>query len=135
MQALVRTVRGSFARQSLSSMSAHSTSARPMSARSLSRSTKRVVAALLTAALLTPTLAHATPKPLDPGTVHVKVLKRGIGNFIAVQLADGIQLWGRILSIGDKSFTLQLRNDPEPTEIFYADVVYTVTGFTTPPFP
>ena len=121
MQALVRTVRGSFARRPSSSIHACS----------FARLTKRVAAALLVAALLTPTFAHASPRPLDPGTVHVKVLKRGIGNFIAVQLADGIQLWGRILAVGDHSFTLQLHNDPQPTEVFYSDVAYTGTSFST----
>ena len=115
MQALVRTMRRSFAR-----LLVHSFTRFPM----------RAVAALVIAALLTPAFAHANPRPLDPGTVHVKVLKRGIGNFIAVQLADGIQLFGRILEVRDHSFFLQLHNDPQPTEIFYTDVAYLRTGFT-----
>jgi hypothetical protein len=114
MPALVRAVRRSYAR---------------LLQLVVARFAQRVVAALLIAALLTPTFAHAAPKPLDPGTVHVKVLKRGVGNFIAVQLADGIQLFGRIIEVDDHSFFMQLHNDPQPTEIFYTDVAYLRTGF------
>jgi hypothetical protein len=81
--------------------------------------------------LLVPKLSMAEPKPLDPGTVHVRVIKRGINNWIALQEYNGVQLFGRIISIGDRSFTLQLHNDPATTEISYADVVYLRTGFTT----
>ena len=81
--------------------------------------------------MLTPTIALANPKPLDPGTVHVKILKRGIGNFIAIQEVNGVQIWGRILEIGDHSVILQLHNDPQTTEVFYTDIAYLRTGFTT----
>jgi hypothetical protein len=87
--------------------------------------------ALLIGTLLSPSLANAAPKPLDPGTVHVKVMKRGVGNFIAVQEQNGVQLFGRILAIHDHSFTMQLHNDPQTTEINYTDVEYLQTGFTT----
>jgi hypothetical protein len=86
---------------------------------------------LLIGALLAPSIASATPKPLDPGTVHVKVLKRGVGNWIAVQENSGVQLFGRIIAINDHSFTLQLHNDPQTTEIPYTDVEYLQTGITT----
>jgi hypothetical protein len=80
--------------------------------------------------LLVPNLSLAEPKPLDPGTVHVRVMKRGINNWIALQEFDGVQLFGRIIAIGDRSFTLQLHNDPQTTEISYTDVAYLRTGFT-----
>jgi hypothetical protein len=86
------------------------------------------VAALLITATLTPTIASANPRPLDPGTVHVKILKRGIGNFIALQEINGVQIWGRILEIGDHSVILQLHNDPQTTEVFYTDIAYLRTG-------
>ena len=89
------------------------------------------VASLVISAMLTPTIALANPKPLDPGTVHVKILKRGIGNFIAIQEVNGVQIWGRILEIGDHSVILQLHNDPQTTEVFYTDIAYLRTGFTT----
>jgi hypothetical protein len=80
--------------------------------------------------LLVPNLSKAEPKPLDPGTVHVRVIKRGVNNWIALQEQDGVQLFGRIIAIGDRSFTLQLHNDPETTEVSYIDVAYLRTGFT-----
>ncbi len=88
-------------------------------------------ASLAISAMLTPTIALANPKPLDPGTVHVKILKRGIGNYIAIQEFNGVQIWGRILDIGDHSVILQLHNDPQTTEVFYTDIAYLRTGFTT----
>src|SRR5882762_8335697 len=88
-------------------------------------------ASLIISAMLTPTIASANPKPLDPGTVHVKILKRGVGNFIAIQEVNGVQIWGRILEIGDRSVILQLHNDPQTTEVFYTEIAYLRTGFTT----
>jgi len=73
---------------------------------------------------------YAQPKPLDPATVHVRIMKRGIHNWIALQENNGVQLFGRILAINDRSFTLQLHNDPQTTEILYSDVAYLQTGFT-----
>jgi len=91
----------------------------------------RCVAALLIAAALTPAIVLAAPRPLDPGTAHVKILRRGVGNWIAIQEINGVQLFGRILEIGDHSVILQLHNDPETTEVFYTDVAYLRTGFTS----
>ena len=99
--------------------------------RSNIRKLYQVIASLVISAMLTPTIALANPKPLDPGTVHVKILKRGIGNFIAIQEVNGVQIWGRILEIGDHSVILQLHNDPQTTEVFYTDIAYLRTGFTT----
>lgn len=91
----------------------------------------RFTTSLVISAILTPTITLANPKPLDPGTVHVKILKRGIGKFIAIQEVNGVQIWGRILDIGDHSVILQLHNDPQTTEVFYTDIAYLRTGFTT----
>ena len=91
----------------------------------------RFTASLVISAILTPTITLANPKPLDPGTVRVKILKRRVGNFIAIQEVNGVQIWGRILDIGDHSVILQLHNDPQTTEVFYTDIAYLRTGFTT----
>lgn len=91
----------------------------------------RCVAALLITAALTPAVALAAPRPLDPGTARVKILRRGAGNWIAIQEINGVQLFGRILEIRDHSVILQLHNDPETTEVFYTDVAYLRTGFTS----
>lgn len=92
---------------------------------------RRHFAPLAICLLLVPNLSMAEPMPLDPGTVHVRVIKRGINNWIALQEYNGVQLFGRIIAIGDRSFTLQLHNDPATTEISYTDVAYLRTGFTT----
>jgi hypothetical protein len=57
-------------------------------------------------------------------------MKRGVNNWIALQENNGVQLFGRILAIDDHSFTLQLHNDPQTTEILYSDVEYLQTGWT-----
>ena len=92
---------------------------------------RKVLSLILAATILTPTLASASPKPLDPGTVHVRLLKRGVGNWIILQESNGVQLAGRIITINEHSFTLQLHNDPQTTEILYTDVVYLRTGIGT----
>jgi hypothetical protein len=86
---------------------------------------------LVLAALAVSQTANASPKPLDAGTVHVKVLKRGVGNWIAIQERNGVELFGRIIEIDDHSFFVQLHNDPQTTEILYTDVQDLRTGFTT----
>jgi hypothetical protein len=86
------------------------------------------VAMLVICALLAPSIASAERKPLDPGTVHVRIMKRGVNNWIALQENNGVQLFGRIIAINDQSFTLQLHNDPQTTEILYTDVVDLRTG-------
>jgi hypothetical protein len=88
----------------------------------------QIITMLLICALLAPSIANAAPKPLDPGTVHVRIMKRGVNNWVALQENNGVQLFGRIIAIGDQSFTLQLHNDPQTTEIFYTDVVDLRTG-------
>jgi hypothetical protein len=95
------------------------------------RSLYQFTVSLVISAMLTPAIASANPKPLDPGTVHVKILKRGVGNFIAIQEVNGVQIWGRILEIGDHSVILQLHNDPQTTEVFYTEIAYLRTGFTS----
>lgn len=91
---------------------------------------RSLVAATLTTLFVIPTSAVAQPKPLDPVTVHKRVIKRGEGNWIAVEEFNGVDLFGKIIDIGNQSFTLQLHNDPQTTEVRYADVAYLRTGFT-----
>jgi len=73
-------------------------------------------------------MANAAPKPLTPEKVHARLLKSGLGNFAYVQLQDGVAFGGRIVSIDDQFFSLQLHNDPEVTTVFYRDVVQLNTG-------
>ncbi|MGA7340054.1 MAG: hypothetical protein WBE72_06760 [Terracidiphilus sp.] len=83
----------------------------------------RVTSLLLACALLAPAIANAKPKPLDPVTVHDRIAKRGVGNWICVEEANGIALVGRVVSIDDQSVGLQLANYPEITPVLYTDIV------------
>jgi hypothetical protein len=89
---------------------------------------KRCTGILLTCALLAPAMADAKPKPLDPVTVHARIARRGVGNWICVDEANGIALVGRVVSIGDESVGLQLHNYPEVTPVLYTDIVGLRTG-------
>ena len=94
----------------------------------VSRTISKCVGMLLICALLAPTMANATPKPLPAEKVHARLLKAGPGNWAAVQLQNGTEFGGRIVSVDDQSFSLQLHNDPEVTAVFYSDVVLLNTG-------
>jgi hypothetical protein len=83
----------------------------------------RVTSLVLAGALLAPSVASATPKPLDPATVHARIVKRGVGSWVCVQEANGIALVGRIVNIGDDSVGLQLANYPDITPVLYTDIV------------
>ena len=96
----------------------------------LRQSLWRCVSVVAICALLAPSAAVAAPKPLDAATVRARVIKRGIDRWIGVKDKSGLELFGRILSIGDTGFSMQLPNDPEPTDIAYADVIDLRTGFT-----
>jgi len=69
-------------------------------------------------------------RPVTPEAVHAQLLKRGLGNWAAVQLVNGVVFCGSIVSIDEKSFGLQLWGDPEVTPVAYSDVVYLQTGMT-----
>jgi hypothetical protein len=96
--------------------------------KSLSRTLTRCIGMLLVCALLLPSLASA--KPLTPETVHARLLKRGVGYWVGVQLQNGVEFSGRLVSIDEQSFGLQLYNDPEITPVFYSDVVDLRMGIT-----
>jgi hypothetical protein len=83
---------------------------------------------LLVCALTVASAPVAEAKPLTPGTVHARILKRGLGNWVGVDLLNGTAVVGRIVSLDDQSFGLQLHNDPEVTTILYGDVVDLHTG-------
>lgn len=64
----------------------------------------------------------ALAKPLNPELVQ------GIGNWVGVDLSNGTAFAGRIVSVDEQSFGLQLHNDPAITPIRYGDVVKLHTG-------
>ena len=82
-----------------------------------------LLAPLVALVLTLPNPAFASPKPLDAATVHEKVFKRGVDRYVCVKEDNGIVLLGRILSIGNKSFMMQVHHEDHPTEVFYGDVV------------
>jgi len=96
----------------------------------LLRSFSAPVASLLIAVLLIPPAAWARSKPLDAATVHARIVKRGLDNWVGVEQANGVALFGRIIAINPDTFTLQLPNDPEPVTVAYANVIDLRTGFT-----
>ena len=96
----------------------------------VSRTLSRCTGMLLVCALLGPSAVVAAPKPLTPETVHARVLKRGMGNWVGVELQNGVAFAGRIVSIDEQSFGLQLHNDPQITPVLYSDVVDLRMGIT-----
>ena len=86
------------------------------------------VCVLAISALLAPATASAAAKPLTPEAVHTRILKRGLGNWVGVQLLNGVAFTGRIVTVDQESFTLQLQHDPAVTPVYYSDVAYLSTG-------
>jgi hypothetical protein len=70
----------------------------------------------------------AEAKQLTPEAVHSRILKRGIGNWVGVELQNGTAFAGRIVDIDQQSFGMQLHNDPSITSIRYVDVLNLHTG-------
>jgi hypothetical protein len=89
----------------------------------LSRYLSRITSVLLVCSILAPSVAVASPRQLTPEVVHARLLKRGVGCWAGVELQNGTAFGGRVVSIDDQSFGLQLHNDPEVTAVFYRDVV------------
>jgi hypothetical protein len=83
----------------------------------------RCIATLLVCAMVTASVPAYAAKPLTPQQVHERILKRGIGNWVGVELQNGTAFAGRIVSADEESFGLQLHNDPAITPVRYSDVV------------
>ena len=88
----------------------------------------RGVSLLLVLTLITPNITSAKPKPLTAEQVHTRLLKRGLGNWVGVEMQDGTAFVGRIVSVDDQTFGMQLHNDPQVTAIFYSEVSRLETG-------
>jgi hypothetical protein len=81
----------------------------------------RVVAVALIAALF-PFAANASPKTVNPETIHRKIVERGTGRWACIDMKNGTAVVGRIAAIYEESFDIQLDNYPEATTLAYADV-------------
>lgn len=94
----------------------------------VTRTYSRCISILLVCALLAVSAPVAQAKALTPLEVHARILKRGIGNWVGVELQNGTAFAGRIVSADDQFFGLQLHNDPAITPVRYSDVVQLHTG-------
>jgi len=94
----------------------------------------RLISLFLIGALLMASAPVAQAAPITPIQVHARIAKRGVGNWVGVQLLNGTAFAGRIVSFDDDSFGLQLHNDPTVTSIRYADVVRLNTGVSSGAF-
>ncbi|HTV56528.1 MAG TPA: hypothetical protein VMI06_16650 [Terriglobia bacterium] len=74
--------------------------------------------ALFVGALSIPALAKA-PQIAAPSAVEAQVRKFGVGKDVKVTLTGGKKLRGRISSIGESSFTIELRKSKAEREIPY----------------
>ncbi len=92
------------------------------------RTFSRSIAMLLVCALLALSAPMAVAKPQTPQTVHARIVKQGMGNWVGVELQNGTAFWGRIVSIDEESFGMQLHNDPAITPVLYRDIVRLHTG-------
>lgn len=93
-----------------------------------SQASSRIMSMLLVCALAAASAPVAQARPLTPETVHTRIAKRGLGNWVGVELNNGTAFAGRIVSVDDESFGLQLHNDPAVTPVLYRDVVDLHTG-------
>jgi hypothetical protein len=92
------------------------------------------MAMLLACTLVTASVPAYAARPLTPEKVHERILKRGIGNWVGVELQTGTAFAGRIVSADEQSFGLQLHNDPAITPVRYSDVAGLHTGISNGAF-
>jgi hypothetical protein len=85
------------------------------------RALAKGIAVALVCSLLGSSAAYA--KPVNPETIHRKIVQRGIGNWVCVEQSNGVLLVGRITNIDEQTFGMQLDNYPDITTIAYTDVV------------
>jgi len=81
----------------------------------------RVIAVVLIAAMFS-FAASASPKPVNPETIHRKIVERGTGRWACIDMKNGTAVVGRIAAIYEESFDIQLDNYPQATTLAYADV-------------
>jgi len=81
----------------------------------------RFTAMLLIPVLLSNNLALAK-KPVNPADMKAKIQARGVGQGVRVVFPDYTEAKGTITAIGEQSFTLRSKKDPQPREIEYAQI-------------
>ncbi|MGB7134280.1 MAG: hypothetical protein WBD46_03275 [Acidobacteriaceae bacterium] len=80
------------------------------------------IASLLIALVAIPPSVFADARPLEPGAVHERIVKRGVGRSINVEERTGVILTGTITAIGADSFSLRVKDDSTPVVVKYLDV-------------
>ena len=80
----------------------------------------RITALLLAIAFLSDRLALAIPTP-DAASAKQQIATRGVGKSVKVHEADGTVLRGKIVSLGEDSFGIQIGSKPS-IEVTFANV-------------
>jgi hypothetical protein len=91
--------------------------------KSLTVNLVRGIALALICALSMSSALMAAPKPVNPETVHRQIVQRGAGKWVCVDMKNCTALVGRITSVDEQYFGMQLNNYPEVTTIPYTDVL------------
>lgn len=60
--------------------------------------------------------------PLDAATVKQQIQSHGVSSVVRLSRKDGGELKGRIVSIGEDSCVLQVKKQPAPVTVAFADV-------------
>ena len=82
----------------------------------------RLVALVVGIAVMSEGAALAATRTLDAAAVKQKVVERGVGKELKVGLGDGRTVGGEIVWIGEEGFQLKSKNEPEPTDVRFAQV-------------
>lgn len=80
----------------------------------------RLLAFLLAIAFLSERVALAMPTP-DAASAKQQIAARGVGKGVRVHETDGTVLRGKIISVGEDSFGVQVGSKP-PVEVAFANV-------------
>ena len=102
--------------------------------KTITGSLSKCIALLLVSLMAGMSPASAWARQLTPQVIHARILKRGVGNWLGVELLNGTAFVGRIVSVDDESFGMQLHNDPAITTVQYADVSNLHTGISNGAF-
>jgi hypothetical protein len=82
----------------------------------------RLVALAVGIAVMGEGAALGATKTLDAAAVKQKVVERGVGKEMKVGLGDGRTVSGEIVWIGEESFQLKSKKEPQPTDVTFEQV-------------
>ena len=61
-------------------------------------------------------------EPSDTATLKQQIASHGVGAVVRLSRKNGSEIKGKIVSIGDDACTLQVKKEPAPVNVLYADV-------------